>query len=71
MIFTGHFSIRTQWNGQVIDVISPSKIVVTKFNSGRDNQYWSWDGNTLRNKAYPDKVNYNLKIDSQCQTSPV
>ena len=62
MIFVGHFSIRSHWNGQVIDVISPTKIVVTKFQSGRDNQYWFWDGNTLRNKGYPDKVNYNSKI---------
>ena len=55
-----YFTITAKRSGRVMQAKSLSSIVIWDYNGG-DNQLWFWDpsnGHFLRNKAFPNKVQW-------------
>ena len=53
----GHFYIWGAESGKVLDasVAEPGRVYIHDFHGGH-NQQWKWNGDTLRNRRFPDKV---------------
>jgi len=53
----GHFYIWGAESGKVLDasVAEPGRVYIHDFHGGH-NQQWIWNGDTLRNRRFPDKV---------------
>ena len=56
-----YFFIRQEFSMRVLDasIKDPGEVHIWERHGG-DNQLWYWQGDTLKNKAYPEKVNHSI-----------
>ena len=56
-----YFFIRQEFSKRVLDasIKDPGEVHMWEFHGG-DNQLWYWQGDCLKNKAYPEKVNQSI-----------
>ena len=56
-----YFFIRQEFSMRVLDasIKDPGEVHMWELHGG-DNQLWYWQGDALKNKAYPEKVNQSI-----------